>query len=493
MKSSQARLIILSFALSICLPSVSFAQQTNDQNDAARNAAIVGGTLVASGVGFDALASTFKDVPIIGGLFEQSSKAMFALARKRFFDMVVDQMVNWIQGGGKPLFIENWNGFLAQYGNIVTGDLLAEMKLAGICRPFGMQLQIAVLQPPRFSGQVRCTLDQVVRNMTSFYANFSTGGFVAYREQWQPRNNFYGGLLLLMDEKEARIADKRFAGLQEAQAGGGFLSQKICDANGEHCRIVTPGMQVGAAAAKLVGTDLDYIIGVSPDDFAAYTAAISDAFINRLIREGVSGFQGVVSANAPQIGYVPAQPANAKPCSGLTGDSLNSCKALEGYKTNNATAVKASYMNQIEDTLTPLLAGLADLLALQTTQQTLVNKTSELNNCQIGRGTGGRETTITALAVEQKALADITTAVSELQQNTTPLTNAKNTLMNETSADLDVLASYMTGPAGVGRLINKSKAEAYAAKTKADRDALTARSATRLPELQTLLQRCISS
>ncbi len=419
-----------------------------------------------------------------------AAEAIQETIKKRFFDMVVDQMVNWIQGGGKPLFIQDWNAFLAQYGNIVTGDILAEMKLAGICKPFGIQLQIAVLQPPRFSGQVRCTLDQIVRNMAGFYANFSTGGFVAYREQWQPRNNFYGGLLLAMDEKETRIADKRFAANQQVQANNGFLGQQKCDEFGR-CYIVTPGMQLGAAAAKVIGADLDYI--VNSKSMAAYIAAISDALINRVIREGVNGFQGVVSANAPQIGYVPRQPTNAAPCSGLTGDALNACRALEGYKAGNATAVKVSYMAQIEDTLTPLLAAQTDLLALQTTQQTLVNKTSELNNCQAGRGTSGRETTITALAVEQKALEDITTAISQLQQNTTPLTNAKNTLMNETSTDLDVLASYMTGPAGVGRLINKSQAEAYAAKTKADRASLTARSATRLPELQTLLQRCISS
>ena len=421
---------------------------------------------------------------------EKADKSIQAVIKKRFFDMIVDQMVNWIQGGGKPLFIENWNAFLAQYGNIVTGDLLAEMKLAGICKPFGMQLQLAVLQPPRFSGQVRCTLDQVVRNMVGFYNNFSTGGFVAYREQWQPQNNFYGGLLLAMNEKETRIADKRFAANQQVQANSGFMGQQQCDEFGR-CRIVTPGMQIGAAASKLVTADLDFLI--QQEDLAAYVAAISDAFINRLIRGGVSGFQGVVSANAPKIGYVPTQPRNAASCAGLTGDPLSACKALEGYKTGNAALVKSSYMTQIEDTLTPLLAAQTDLLAMQSIAQVLANKTSEVNNCQIGRGVSDREATVTALAAEQQALAEITAAVSQLQQSTTPLTNAKNALMNETSTDFDVLSSYMTGQAGVGRLLNKAQAEAYAAKTKADRTALETRSTKRLPELQTLLQKCISS
>ena len=419
-----------------------------------------------------------------------AAEAVQETIKKRFFDMIVDQMVNWIQGGGKPLFIQNWNAFLAQYGNIVTGDLLAEMKLAGICKPFGMQLQLAVLQPPRFSKQVTCTLDQVVRNMVNFYNNFSAGGFIAYREQWQPQNNFYGGLLLAMNEKEMRIADKRFAANQQVQANNGFLGQQKCDEFGR-CYIVTPGMQIGAAAAKVIGADLDYI--VNSKNMAAYVAAISDALINRVIREGVNGFQGVVSANAPKIGYIPAQPANAKPCAGLTGDALNSCQALEGYKTGNAMLIKTSYMTQINDTLTSLLAAQTDLLATQSSAQILVNRTSELNNCQIGRGTSGREATVTALTAEQKELEDVTAAIAQLQPITTQLTNAKNTLMNETSTNFDVLSSYMTGQVGVGRLLNKAQAETYVTKTKADREALAARSLKRLPELQTLLQKCISS
>mgnify|MGYP001570420212 CR=1 FL=1 len=419
----------------------------------------------------------------------QAADAIQEVIKKRFFDMVVDQMVNWIQGGGKPLFIQNWNAFLSQYGNIVTGDILAEMKLAGICQPFGMQLQIAVLQPPRFSRQVRCTLDQVVRNMANFYNNFRTGGFIAYREQWQPQNNFYGALLIAMDEKENRIADRRYAASQEAQAGGGFLGTRKCDRFG-HCYITTPGMQIGAAAAKVVGADLDYI--VNSKDMAAYVAAISDAFINRLIREGVGGLQGVIAVNAPPLGYIAPQAKNAEPCAGLAGDAFNSCQALEGYKTNNAALVKTSYMAQIENTLTPLLTAQTDLLATQTAEQLLVNRTSEVNNCQIGRGTTGREAIIVALADEQKALADVITALTNLQQTTIPLTNARATLMNETSTDFAVLSSYLTGPTGVARYINKAQADTYALQTKIQRDAVTVKSAKRLPELQILLQKCVS-
>jgi hypothetical protein len=133
------------------------------------------------------------------------------------------------------------------------------------------------------------------------------------------------------------------------------------------------------------------------------------------------------------------------------------------------------------------------MLAVESAAQLLVNRTSELNNCQAGRGTSGREATIAALAAEQQDLESARVALAGLRAITTPLMNAKNTLMNETSTDFTVLSSYMNGPAGVANLLNKAQADAYATKAKTDREAITARSAKRLPELQILLQKCISS
>ena len=193
-----------------------FAQQEpQPQSNGAQNAAILIGGLGATNLTLKGLSGVFGDVPFVGSLLEESQKAIAGLMRKRFFDMVVDQIVNWIQGGGEPQFIQNWDSFLASYGNIVTGDLVKELGLGAVCRPFGIQLQVAIMQPPRFSRQVSCTLDQIVGNMVNFYNNFRTGGFVAYREIWQPQNNFYGSAIIVWYEKGTRHADHRFPGLQE--------------------------------------------------------------------------------------------------------------------------------------------------------------------------------------------------------------------------------------------------------------------------------------
>ena len=418
---------------------------------------------------------------------EQAALIAQEALKKRFFDMIVDQIVIWIQGGGKPLFISDWTGFLSQYGNVVTGDLVGQLGLGAVCRPFGFQLQLAVMQPPRFTSQINCTLDGIIGNMVGFYNNFRTGGFVAYREMWQPRNNFYGALLLALDEKETRISDRRYAALQEAQAGQGFLGTRKCDDAG-HCVITTPGTSIGAAAAKVMGADLDYI--VNAQSLAAYVGAISDALINRVIREGVQGLQGVVATNAPPIGYVPAKPKNAGPCSGLAGEALASCQASVATQAGNLVVLRSSYVAGIDATLVPLADAQQKLLSMQTAEQVLVARLSELNTCQIGKSVTGKEATTAELTTEQKTLDDMNAAILDLQTATVPLTNARMQIANAQLTDVAALQSLMT-PAYP--LLNQAKSESYQQSIISQQTALAAKSAKRLPEIQTSLNRCINS
>ncbi len=427
--------------------------------------------------------------------FEAETAAAYTIAlqitqevlKKRFFDMIVDQIVFWIQGGGQPLFISDWNVFLAQYGNIVTGDIIGQLGLGAVCRPFGFQLQLAVMQPPRFTNQISCTLDQVVGNMVNFYNNFRAGGFIAYREMWQPRNNFYGALMLAMNEKEVRISDRRYAAAQEAQAGQGFLGTRKCDAAG-HCVIVTPGTSIGAAAAKVMGADIDYI--VNAQSLAAYVAAIADALINRIIREGVQGLQGVVAINAPPIGYVPNRQPNARPCAGLSGEVFASCQASIGIEIGNLALVRASYLQGLDATLAPLTDAQQKLLALHTAQQVLVSRLSELNTCQISRNISGKEATAMELAVEQKILDEMNAAIVNLQLITVPLTNAKINIASPVATDITAIQTLMTP---IYPLLSQARAEEYQKLITAHRDTLTAKSTKRLPEIQVSLNQCVNS
>ncbi len=421
----------------------------------------------------------------VDAFITESFNAAQAIIKKRFFDMVVEQIVNWIQGGGQPLFIQNWDAFLASYGNIVTGDIVTQLGLGAVCRPFGIQLQVAVMQPPRFTNQITCTLDQIVGNMVNFYNNFRTGGFIAYREIWQPKNNFYGGIILTMNEKEVRAADQRFAAQQEAQANNGFLGTRKCDTNGRNCYIVTPGMQIGAAAAKLMGGDLDYIINAT--DLAAYTAAISDAFINRLIRGGAEGLQGIVVRNAPPLGYIVEQPAGHAPCAGLSGNTLNSCLALQGISARNANLTRETYVNQLTATLAPLQNAEQNILAVIDVQNKLATKLNELRSCQGGRNLPGLEQTSSDVRTEERALADFNQTLLNLQQITIPLVNVKTKLQNATTTDPVAISQIM---GGVYQSFDEQRATAYQTTVQKQRDDLVPKITTRLPQIQTQIDQC---
>src|SRR3989338_9106526 len=42
---------------------------------------------------------------------EQFGVRLRDVIAKRIIDMIVDQTVEWIQGGGEPKFVTDWNGF----------------------------------------------------------------------------------------------------------------------------------------------------------------------------------------------------------------------------------------------------------------------------------------------------------------------------------------------------------------------------------------------
>ena len=108
---------------------------------------------------------------------------------KRIVDMMTDQVVTWIQGGGEPRFVTDWQGFLNDSFQAGVGDVINEGNLKFLCQPFSFQLKIALLSVPTFSKRVSCTLDDIVANIQDFYDDFRNGSWVAYEASWRPENN----------------------------------------------------------------------------------------------------------------------------------------------------------------------------------------------------------------------------------------------------------------------------------------------------------------
>jgi len=344
--------------------------------------------------------------------------------KKRLLDTTVDQIVNYVQGGGEPKFITDWEGFFRDAANAAVGDLALEVA-PFLCTPFNLQVRIAVLQPPPFSRQIVCTLDQIVANIENFYNDFRNGGFIAYQELWQPQNNFYGALLLAWDQTEKRRANRLFTSYAEAMAGQGFLSVRRCDEFG-HCVVVTPGTVVGATVAKAVGSDIDYV--VNSRDLAAYVAAISDAFVNRLIREGV-GLLGVSTPKSPPRGFLGT--ASREPCAGLIGPTLQDCLNYQQISRGNFEASQAQFVSQIDATLLPRLNAKHSLEQAVAQENFLIDKLGALAGCQAHQGQNIES------GISQSRLAGEQSTLNQLQKDliandkiVNPLENAKLQLQN---------------------------------------------------------------
>jgi hypothetical protein len=141
--------------------------------------------------------------------------------------MITNDIINWINGGGTPKFVSDWNGFLKDAANEAGGAFLDTLTGGFLCKPFSFQLRLA-LMPVSYQQMSRCTLEQMGANMEAFFSNFSSGGWGTWLQVIQPQNNFYGAYLLAMNEKEKQQMAAMEAGKNEALSGGGFLGSKKC-------------------------------------------------------------------------------------------------------------------------------------------------------------------------------------------------------------------------------------------------------------------------
>lgn len=251
--------------------------------------------------------------------------------KKRILDVAVDQITVWIQGGGMPLFVTDYQSFLADAGNAAVGDFVQEIGLGALCSPYKFQLQLALYRPRQFSEKAACTLDQIIENFDDFKQDFAKGGFPAYVKMLEPQNNIYGAYIMAYKEKEFRAEETIAAAEKEIAAGRGFLSQKKClfwsavEAEGnvitqadngrnqkpdnEHqwkcvkAQIITPGSFIGDYVAQsLTQANLGFISG---NDIGAYAGEIAQAIINRFTNDLITKGLGGKSDFTPALSTAP--------------------------------------------------------------------------------------------------------------------------------------------------------------------------------------------
>lgn len=287
----------------------------------------INATAVAGGTTAGVSTATFGQK-----LYEWAYKFATETLKRKLLDMMVDQIVNYIQGGGDPKFISDWPGFFRDAVDQAGGEFIQQIGLGQFCSSYGFLLKAAFIPIP-FFNRTSCTLRQVGANFDAFLKNFQSGGWVAWQEMvLKPQNNIYGAYLMTWDQYEIQKSAAVKAAAAEAQAGKGFLSVKRCvekawttkettspvcvktDFDTGECvsyenktitepvqtgcnkyEIVTPGSVVGDLAAKAVGSDIDYI--VNADDLAAYVSAITNAILNRMFSEGVGLLHSALSSS----------------------------------------------------------------------------------------------------------------------------------------------------------------------------------------------------
>lgn len=221
------------------------------------------------------------------------------IAVKLLIDTFQNQVVNWIAGNGNPKFITDWKGFLTDIGDKAVGETL--FKIAPfLCSNIGPLIRIAILPVPSIDTSVRCTLTQIVGNLTAFYDNFQNGGWIAYGAALQPQNNFFGGLIIANDIVMREAAAAVGAAQNEGIASQGFLSVKKCvkshvisDPGGIGDTTVcdeyvnqTPGAVVGSTLTEALKWPQNQ--WVNAQRFEELIGAIINAGINRMMREGLS-------------------------------------------------------------------------------------------------------------------------------------------------------------------------------------------------------------
>lgn len=231
-------------------------------------------------------------------------------------DYIVDQIVDWIQNGGSlgDRFVTDWSKFGDDALNVGVGAVFNDSNFKFLCSPFGLQVKLALLPVRKFSTQISCTLDKIVKNINNFYVDFSVGGWDGYLLSLEPQNNFYGTILLMNDEAFMQGKKSKEAAMQDAAAGKGFLSVKRCKDGGSdilagaqldypndwqftkasngYCpsRLVindTPGALVGDKVSTWT-IQKDFQTLINSKDIAVWTQAIIDAAINRVLKEGLS-------------------------------------------------------------------------------------------------------------------------------------------------------------------------------------------------------------
>lgn len=363
---------------------------------------------------FLGLGDVVFDPAAVAQLIKQNLSSITSWLRKLATEILKDQLIHrlvqqtirWVQGGGKPQFVTNWQQFLSDSASAGAGQALSEIY-PRICQPFQVPIQIAFQSQSAniYDNQVTCTLGNVVNNLKEFYNNFKYGSWIAYGQVLNPQNNLWGSLIIANDIIIQKGSEKKESEKTDAQASKGFLSMKKCvkekkwsvekeigmvmpqlpDTKIRCGPVDEPGLSIAANACLVtkceqyenttpggLAADItSQAIGNSPisrivnaQDIAALVSALVNSGLNKLILAGQKGLTSLFTGGSGSGGGGTSPNQNAvtdpnDPCFGeiIGSESYNDCRSTTGggglYKTDTSQQ-QIDLLQQARNTLKQL-------------------------------------------------------------------------------------------------------------------------------------------
>ncbi|MGC9603247.1 MAG: hypothetical protein ABSF47_02140 [Minisyncoccia bacterium] len=341
-----------------------------------------------------------------------------AALKHRLLTMMTNNIVDWINNGGKPKFTTDFGSVFTDAADQAVGDVLQQYSATNaLCQPFAFDVTLQLQQPAPLSQQVSCSLTSVISNFKAYRDNFSDGGWLGYQELLKPQNNEWGVEVITQNEIVNRTAQKTNASILQQQVNVGFNSEEctggwdlIDTRNGKPAKVTvggvdygphtapdkarapdnppplppelgstfkyrctsatvtTPGSTLAAGLQEATyGKDFNFII--NSQDLSNSLAIIADAAFNRIIKSGVKGLQDFTKTESGT----------------LTGQEQSDVAgASTGYQNSINQVAESSrnvYLRQLSQAADDLSSASTTLGVASSTNQEIIATGNELLLC----------------------------------------------------------------------------------------------------------------
>lgn len=331
---------------------------------------------------------------LLSGL-EWLQKLLTEIVKDQIIKKLIAQIINWVNGGGEPQFVSNWQGFLGDAVNTAAGGVISKFA-PQLCNNFGPLIKVSLMPQQNVNDSASnnpyaCTLDKVVSNIDQFKDSFQNGGWLAYGELLKPQNNIFGSMIQLNDAVTIEGAKAKEAAHSDANSSNGFKSptecvneiiyydgdseiegisneadarsdfgsnfvSATCPGNGDQCSQITvcdpdsdsknsttPGGTVAKATDQISSSPVDRIVNAA--DLTGLVTAIANMALSKLMTSAKSGMTNLTTAELNK-------PSNSDAnCDGLSEPDLSACKKLNdeiGGTEGSAGSGKEGIVSQLQ-------------------------------------------------------------------------------------------------------------------------------------------------